>query len=291
MVGTRAATPHGLADARELGGVLARAGVVVVSGLAIGIDAAVHEGALDAGGAVIGVIATGLDVVYPRRHQILYERVRRSGLLVTEHAFGVEPRPQHFPVRNRVIAALGDCCVVVEATASGGAMITARHALDYGRAVLAMPGSRRNPSAAGTNALIAEGAHPLIDPEDALVALGLSSGDRRHPTRDGGAGGGGSGATPEERSVFRHLSGEPATADELVARTGLSPGRGRCGCCRPRAVGRSNPGPRTGVARVRPGPRRRRRGDTAPFKQVRGLIPRPGSWGQVLDAASRHYGL
>ena len=126
IVGTRAATPHGLADARELGGFLADAGITVVSGLAIGIDGAAHEGALDAGGLAVGVVATGLDVTYPRRHRALYDRVREHGLVVGEHGYGVQPRRERFPVRNRIIAALADVVVVVEATAPGGARITAR---------------------------------------------------------------------------------------------------------------------------------------------------------------------
>ncbi len=124
-------------------------------------------------------------------------------------------------MRNRIIAALADVTIVVEATERGGARITARHALDYGRAVLAIPGSRRNPSARGCNELLAEGAQPLLDPADVAVALELSPGSRRHPAR-GAAGL--AGATGEERAVFRALGGEPATADELVGRTGLSPG-------------------------------------------------------------------
>jgi len=146
VVGTRAATPHGLADAREIGAVLAAAGVAVVSGLAIGIDAAAHEGALDAGGAVVGVVATGLDIVYPRRHRVLFDRVRRSGLLVSALGYGVQPRREQFPIRNRSIAGLADVVVVVEATIRGGARITAERAVEYDRPVLAMPGSRRNPS-------------------------------------------------------------------------------------------------------------------------------------------------
>jgi DNA processing protein len=116
VVGTRAATPHGLADARDLGAFLAAAGVTVVSGLAIGIDGAVHTGALDAGGGVVGVVATGLDIAYPRRHTLLHQRVRTGGLLVGEHWLGVPPIPARFPVRNRIIAALADVVVVVEAT-------------------------------------------------------------------------------------------------------------------------------------------------------------------------------
>ena len=183
VVGTRAATPHGLADARELGEALGSAGITVVSGLAIGIDGAAHEGVLAGGGGAIGVVATGLDVTYPRRHAVLSDRVRSAGLVVSEQGFGVGPRRGLFPVRNRIIAALADVVVVVEATIGGGARITAQYALDYGRTVLAVPGSRRNPSAAGANALIADGAQPLLDWGDVLVALGMSPATARDERR------------------------------------------------------------------------------------------------------------
>jgi len=221
VVGTRSCTLHGRRDAYDLGAFLARAGITVVSGLAIGIDGAVHEGALDAGGGVVGVVATGLDIVYPRRHASLFDRVRGRGLLVSECAFGVEPTRGRFPVRNRIIAGLADVVVVVEATIAGGARITAGFALDYGRTVLAMPGSRRNPAAAGCNALLADGAHPLLDPDDVLVALGLTPGGRR-----------GWGAPPprpdptgDAAALLRACGGEPATADQLASRTGFAPDR------------------------------------------------------------------
>jgi DNA processing protein len=217
VVGTRAATPNGLDDARELGATLARAGVTVVSGLAIGIDGAVHEGALDAGGTVIGVVATGLDVVYPRRHRVLYERVRASGLIMSELAYGTQPRQYAFPVRNRIIAGLSEVTVVVEATLRGGARITAEHALEYGRTVLAYPGSRRNPASAGCNQLLYDGATVVLDPNDVLVAVGIS----------------GSGARPDQRTlplgdqaaVLEACHGEPATLDQLASRTRLTPSR------------------------------------------------------------------
>jgi DNA processing protein len=217
VVGTRAATPHGLADARELGAVLARAGVTVVSGLAIGIDGAAHEGALDAGGTVVGVVGTGLDVVYPRRHDVLHARVRDHGLLLSEYRYGTRPHPSRFPVRNRIIAALADVVVVVEATSGGGARITADKALEYGRDVCAYPGSRRNPSARGTNELL-RSAHLVLEPEDVLGLLHLTPGDRRAPAN------GGTPATAGERAVLAALGGEPATVDELTGLTGLGPG-------------------------------------------------------------------
>jgi DNA processing protein len=217
VVGTRAATPHGLADAYEIGAYLARAGCTVVSGLAIGIDGAAHEGALDAGGAVVGVVGTGLDVVYPRRHRSLFERVRSNGLLVSELGYGVGPRKSSFPVRNRIIAGLSEIVVVVEATAKGGARITADKALAYGRAVHAMPGSRRNPAAAGTNQLIYDGAQAMLEPSDLGIALSLSESARARaeaPPRarpDGDAG-----------RALRACAGEPVTLDELASRTGMS---------------------------------------------------------------------
>lgn len=218
IVGTRSATPHGLADARELAATLAEAGVTVVSGLAIGIDGAAHEGTLDAGGLTIGVVATGLDVVYPRRHHQLVQRVRAQGLVLGETGYGIGPSPGRFPVRNRIIAALADAVVVVEATLTGGARITAEHALRYDRWVLAVPGSRRNPAAAGTNALIADGAFPLTDWADLLLALGMSPGSRRTPPPRPAP-------DPDGRVILDALAGEPATPEQLTARTGLPPDR------------------------------------------------------------------
>jgi DNA processing protein len=219
IVGTRSASVHGLADARELGAFLSRRGVTVVSGLAIGIDGAAHLGALDAEGGVVGVVATGLDVVYPRRHVVLFERVRQAGVLLSEAGFGAGANRFRFPVRNRIIAALADVVVVVEATLRGGARITADYGLDYGRPVLVVPGSRRNPAAEGCNALLADGAQPLLDPDDVLVALGMTPGARRGwgapPPR----------ATPgaDGARVLAECAGEPASVDQLVSRSGLAP--------------------------------------------------------------------
>lgn len=235
VVGTRAASVHGLTDAWELGAFLGAAGITVVSGLAIGIDGAAHHGAIQAAEAAeqrgdplpagpVGVVATGLDVVYPRRHRALFERVRSFGVLLGEQPFGVTPERGRFPVRNRIIAALADVVVVVEATLRGGSRITAERALDYGRPVLAMPGSRRNPAAAGCNALLADGAQPLIDPSDVLVALGLTPGARRlwstalgatkRPATSAAA-----------QAILKALGGEAAHPDQLTSRSGLDPGQ------------------------------------------------------------------
>lgn len=222
IVGTRAATPPGIADARAIGRYLAEQGVTVVSGLALGIDAAAHQGALEVGGGVVGVVATGLDIVYPRQHHLLYAEVRKHGLVLGEHGFGVPPTRRRFPIRNRIIAALCDATVVVEATATGGARITADLAVKYGREVLAMPGSRRNPAAAGCNALIADGAHSLLDPSDVIAVLG------RHSPATGPAAAGWGGTVerigPAARRLHAGMSGEPATLDELVGRSGMAVG-------------------------------------------------------------------
>ena len=189
-----------------------------MSGLAIGIDAAAHNGALDAGGTVVGVLGTGLDMIYPRRHGRLHERVREHGLLMSEYPFGTGPHPSRFPVRNRIIAGLADVVVVVEATATGGARITAQFAIDYGRELCVYPGSRRNPAARGTNELL-RNAHVVVDPDDVLGLLNLTPGDRRTPRRSAAPG-----TTPDERAVQQALGGEPATVDDLTSRTGLAPG-------------------------------------------------------------------
>ena len=210
IVGTRAATPQGIADAHEIGAFCARAGITVVSGLAIGIDGAAHEGALDAGGLTVGVVATGLDVVYPRRHTPLFERVRAHGVLVSEHGYGVEPLPERFPIRNRIIAALADVLVVVEATLSGGTNATVKYASDYGRPVYVVPGSRRNPSAAGSNALFRDGATPLLEPGDLLFAFG------RLGTMPGQWQGAAALPThPDDAHVLHAFGGDPATIDDI----------------------------------------------------------------------------
>jgi DNA processing protein len=216
VVGTRSATPHGLADAHELGAFLARAGVTVVSGLAVGIDAAAHEGALAAHGTVVGVVATGLDIEYPHRNASLYRKVRASGVVLSEHWYGIPPTKHRFPVRNRIIAGLADVVVVIEATVKGGARYTVDYAVDYARTVLAMPGSRRNAAAAGCNQLLQQGADPLIEPSDVLVALELAAGGRTawKPPR-------GAARSCEERAVMHALGGEPATLDDLIERTRL----------------------------------------------------------------------
>lgn len=215
IVGTRRCTGSGAGVARELGRELTEAGVVVVSGLALGIDGASHRGVLDAGGAPVGVVGCGLDVVYPSRHRDLWERVREAGLLLGEAPMGVHPAAWRFPARNRIIAGLADLVVVVESHAKGGSMHTVREADDRGTQVMAVPGSVRNPAAAGVNQLLAEGCAPVRDATDVLVALGLSAASRAADPDPRAA------PDPTGRTVLAAFDWEPATLDHLVMRTGL----------------------------------------------------------------------
>jgi DNA processing protein len=215
IVGTRAATANGCSLARELGGDLARAGVCVVSGLARGIDGHAHRGALAVEGAApVGVAACGLDVVYPREHHDLWERIARVGLLLAEVPPGTPPRPHRFPARNRILAALSDAVVVVESRARGGSLGTANEAIDRGVRVLAVPGSPRSAASDGTNGLIADGCPPARDAADVLVALGLSALELL-PPRDTCVE-----LSVSDRAYLTHFGGEPLDLDALIAATG-----------------------------------------------------------------------
>jgi DNA processing protein len=173
IVGARAATGLGRAFARELAASLAAEGLSVVSGLARGIDAAAHEGALDAGGRTVAVLGSGLDRLYPPEHEPLAAAIANRGAVVTEFPLGTGPRKGHFPRRNRLIAGWGRAVVVVEAGARSGALVTARLALDEGREVMAVPGHPSEPGAEGSNALLRDGAALVRGPADVLAELGL----------------------------------------------------------------------------------------------------------------------
>lgn len=217
VVGTRDCTGHGHRSAYALGHDLARAGVRVVSGLALGIDGAAHAGALDAGAAPpIAVVGSGLDVPYPRRNTGLWHRVAAAGWLLTEHPLGTSPSAWHFPARNRLIAAVADVVVVVESHGSGGALLTVREAQARGRTVLAVPGPLGSPASVGTNDLLADGAEVCRDAADVLVALGLRSATRGRAVDHR--------APPDEagRRVLDELGWRPAAAEQLLARTGWS---------------------------------------------------------------------
>lgn len=218
IVGTRRCSHAGRDTARALGRDLAAAGVTVVSGLAVGIDGAAHEGALAGGSrAPVAVVGSGLDVVYPRRHADLWQRVREAGVVLSEWPLGTRPEPWRFPARNRIMAALVDVLVVVESHAAGGSMHTVDAADARGRTVLAVPGPVRSPASEGTNRLLHEGNGPARDADDVLAALGLArplpvARDRRP------------GPTGVDGVVLEAVGWEPTSLEQVLVRTGLAPG-------------------------------------------------------------------
>ncbi|HEY5611003.1 MAG TPA: DNA-processing protein DprA, partial [Thermoanaerobaculia bacterium] len=174
VVGSRRASPYATNAAARFSRELAEAGVCVISGLARGIDSAAHDAALAAGGTTVAVLGTGIDIVYPRSNRRLFDRIADEGLLVSEFPLGAEPKPIHFPIRNRIIAGLSLGAIVVEASARSGSLITARLASEQGREVFAVPGSIFSAGSAGTHALIQSGAkllHTIDDLFDELPML------------------------------------------------------------------------------------------------------------------------
>jgi len=214
IVGARIATPYGLGVARRLARDLAAAGVGVVSGLAHGIDAAAHRGALEGGGPTLAVLGCGPERVYPAAHRALAREVAARGALVSELPPGAPPLKHHFPLRNRLISALAEAVVVVEARARSGTRITAEHALEQGREVLAVPGPVDAPTSEGPNLLLRDGAAPALDAGVVLRAIGREPPPRRVETPP---------LPPLLAPLFAALQHAPATRDELAARLGLSP--------------------------------------------------------------------
>lgn len=219
LVGTRHATPPGLRAAHRLARAAARAGAVVVSGLARGIDAAAHDGALDAGtGTTIAVLGTGIDVPYPADHRTLHDRIAREGLVLSELPPGRRATRGSFPERNRIVAALARVTVVVEAGDGSGALITAAAASDLGRDVAAVPGAFEAASCRASNRLLRDGAAVIADEADLLVLLGLhrAAADATRHER----------ASPPaqlddaERALWHALDAGPLALDELVHRAG-----------------------------------------------------------------------
>jgi DNA processing protein len=208
VVGARACSPYGAQVARLLGRELAAAGLVVVSGLARGIDGEAHRGALEAGGPTVAVLGCGIDRDYPAAHAELARRIAATGLVTSEYAPGVEPAPWRFPARNRIIAGLAAATVVVEARERSGALITADLALEEGREVFAVPGEITSALSAGTNALLRLGATALTSPADVLESFGIEP----------------KAAVELDAETRRVLDLLPASADELARALGLDAG-------------------------------------------------------------------
>jgi len=232
MVGSRNPTPQGLGHAREFARSFAAAGWTVVSGLALGIDAAAHEGALDAAAdaslATIAVVGTGLDRVYPRQHQDLARRIAARGLILSEYPLGTPPLAENFPRRNRIISALARGTLVVEAAIKSGSLITARMAAEQGREVLAIPGSIHSPLSRGCHALIKQGAKLVETAQDVIDELGSrtpSAPEAESPVPASAITPPLAGPLADEDAVLRACGWDPASFDELSARTGLPTAR------------------------------------------------------------------
>jgi DNA processing protein len=216
IVGSRNPTPQGRLDAHQFARAFAEAGVTVVSGLALGIDGAAHEGALEGApaGAVatIAVVGTGLDRVYPKRHLDLAHRIADRGMLLSEYPLGTPPLQQNFPRRNRLIAALSQGTLVVEAALQSGSLITARLAAEQGREVFAIPGSIHSPQSRGCHALLRQGAKLVESAQDVLEDLRfvLPAGAPLSPAWPAG-----------DRALLDALGYDPVGLDALIARTGI----------------------------------------------------------------------
>jgi len=221
IVGSRNPTSDGIHNARAFSGYLCSAGLGIVSGMATGIDAQAHQGALDADGDTVAVIGTGIDRIYPARHKQLAHDIAERGLIISEFPLGAPPSRSNFPRRNRLISGLSLGVLVVEAAAKSGSLITARMAGEQGREVFAIPGSIHAPLAKGCNRLIRQGAKLVESGRHIIEELGPISGVLK--------------AAPEVKpetvkieladelkSLYRHLGHDPQTMDQLIARSGLT---------------------------------------------------------------------
>jgi len=228
IIGSRRCTRYGRDVAFDLGRDLARAGVRLVSGLALGIDGAAHLGVLAAGGGAappVAVVGSGLDVVYPRAHARLWCQVAEAGVVLSEAPLGARPEGWRFPARNRILAALADVVVVVESRAKGGSFHTVQAADQRGVPVMAVPGPVRSPFSCYTNELLVSGSAPARDVDDVLVALELLG---RGPARPRRSHSSDLPVAPDDAvqvSRLEAMGWQPVSLDDLVVRTGLSPGQ------------------------------------------------------------------
>ncbi len=220
IVGTRQPTEFGRRFAEQLAGEVAAEGIVVVSGLARGIDAAAHRGALNAGGRTLAVLGCGIDRIYPSENKRLYHQIIEQGVLISEYPPGSEPLPGHFPGRNRIISGLSKGTLVIEAARDSGSLITAEFALEQGREVLAVPGGVDRKTSYGPNLLIKQGAHPVTETGEILQVLGIPRGERsaRHGTEPDEPA-----LTGPAAPVLAMLGLSPRHSDELARESGLTP--------------------------------------------------------------------
>lgn len=229
MVGSRNPTPQGASNARAFARAFGEAGIAVVSGLALGVDGAAHQGALEGSApdalATVAVVGTGLDRVYPARHRALAHRIAARGLIVSEFPLGTPPLSPNFPKRNRIIAALARGTLVVEAALQSGSLITARLAAELGREVFAIPGSIHAPQSRGCHALIRQGARLVESMTDVLEELRWEAAGAATaaPAAIASAGGPAPSTEPAEpQGLLRDMGFDPVSLDALCARTGMS---------------------------------------------------------------------
>ncbi|MSQ55859.1 MAG: DNA-protecting protein DprA [Betaproteobacteria bacterium] len=211
VVGSRSATPQGVANAEAFARALSNSGFAIVSGLALGIDAAAHRGGLAGEARTIAVIGTGADVIYPKGNAELTEKIAGRGVLISEFPLGTPAHAGNFPRRNRVISGLARGCLVVEAALASGSLITARMAAEQGREVFAIPGSIHSPVAKGCHALIKQGAKLVESARDVLEELGALGAPAAVSERG-----------EEEHALLGHMGYDPCSIDALVERSGLT---------------------------------------------------------------------
>lgn len=215
VVGSRNATAQGVRNAETFARAFSSAGLTIVSGLALGVDAAAHRGALQADGSTIAVLGTGADVVYPRQNAELAARIAQAGLLLSEFALGTPAAAHHFPRRNRLISGLAQGCLVIEAALASGSLITARAAAEQGREVFAVPGSIHSPLSKGCHALIKQGAKLVESAEDVLGELAAFRRTASASTRA-------SSAEPPADGLLALMGFDPVDVDSLCSLTGLA---------------------------------------------------------------------
>ena len=219
MVGSRSPTPQGRDNAEAFARGLSQAGLTIVSGLALGVDGAAHQGALHSEAGTIAVVGTGLDQIYPKRHQALGQQIMAHGLMLSEYSLGMPPLAPNFPRRNRIIAGLAQGCLVVEAALKSGSLITARLASEAGREVFAIPGSIHSPQSRGCHALIRQGAKLVESTADVLEEL-PTLGIARPPAAGANPGEPEAEFSRELTQVLEAMGYEPVSLDELMNRSG-----------------------------------------------------------------------
>jgi DNA processing protein len=215
LVGTRRASAYGREVAHLLATDLARNNVTIVSGLALGIDAVAHKAALEAGGRTIAVLGSGVDQIYPLQHQSLAKQILANGAIISEYPVGTRPEATNFPPRNRIISGLSRLIVIVEAGERSGALITADFASEQGRDVFAVPGNILSPGSVGCNALIRQGATPLLSASDLLEHLDINRWSAQQSTRHLVP------PDPLETRLLAHLTIEPRHVDEIVRQSAM----------------------------------------------------------------------